>query len=285
MPERANTATSHRFKLVRSQKSCQGVPSLSAFQKFLWMCVVLLGSATSAMEPQASEENDAYRQLPKNVRQHVEEVRQSCKEIGVEPPYKLAGIQAMTINGIPAVSTDSGDLCGSPNAGINCTNRGCDFKIWEKQINGDWRETFSEHLYGKFVGINPDGSLRTLLVSISAQDDRCDLSEALKVTLISADSCEALVSYTASGWNWTFVGKPNPVPKGFTCSGVVRKAALSGLKIVSADGIVACFVDEDLTLKVTETCALDTSCTIEGHGEACSDGKCVHIKEISKIAR
>ena len=98
----------------------------AAASALVFMCA--LGSA-SAQSPDAQ-----YRKLPAEVRHYAESVRKSCIDLNPHSkPYDLMqGIDPVELGGAPALFVDAETLCNARMAGANCTNRGCDLKIWKR---------------------------------------------------------------------------------------------------------------------------------------------------------
>lgn len=85
------------------------------------------------------------------------------------------GISDITIEGQPAFIVDDGELC-SPfqSAGVNCSNRGCDLRIWKRTANGRWSLILEEHSRGKFISATEkEGSVTGTMakdINISGQE-------------------------------------------------------------------------------------------------------------------
>ena len=99
-----------------------------------------------------------FQQLPREIRQHAMEVRKSCKElVGENRTFDdMQGIQIVDLKGDGSrdIIVDNEGLCGSHMAGANCSNRGCDVRIYKEISRGAWRKIFEEHLYAKHFAID-----------------------------------------------------------------------------------------------------------------------------------
>lgn len=161
--------------------------------------LLLLGTQTGA------EDIAHLRDLPAPVRQHVQSVQRSCLEYDprAKPFAETSGIRAidLTGKGRRALLVDNLDLCREHMAGANCSNRGCDLRIWEQRPNGTWKLTFNEHAHGKFISVDRDtNKLQFMAISIYAGDPRCEPTQGRDYT--SGQSCDLLVTYENGRWRW-----------------------------------------------------------------------------------
>ena len=87
-----------------------------------------------------------FSQLPKEIRDHAVEVRKSCKELSGEDIKfdEMQGISVLDLKGDGSrdIVVDNEGLCGSHMAGANCSNRGCDVRIYKGTSTGQWRKIF-----------------------------------------------------------------------------------------------------------------------------------------------
>jgi hypothetical protein len=101
--------------------------------------------------------------LPADLRSYVNEVRQRCKELdsASQPHEVMQGIWPLDLdgNGSHDFMVDAQQLCNGWLKGGNCTNRGCDLKIWKKVDQRVWRKIFDEHLYAKFISASSQRGL------------------------------------------------------------------------------------------------------------------------------
>jgi hypothetical protein len=145
-----------------------------------------------------------YDQLPKELRDTVREIRASCKELDPEfKPYAIdQGITIVDLEGTRSrdIMLDAEDVCNGRMAGANCTNRGCDLKIWKQTGATSWRKIFDEHLHRKFISLSEDNRFRLMAVSIYAGDPRCKPNP--KASHTSGQSCDLLVYYRNHAWVW-----------------------------------------------------------------------------------
>jgi hypothetical protein len=174
--------------------------------KFLAAAVVIAALAIlSQFEPALAEMPDLqYQQLPADLRNYVEGVRQSCKELDGEfKPYNLMQgitVVALDTEGSRDLLVDAEELCNARMAGANCTNRGCDLKIWKEVGQRSWRKIFDEHLHRKFISTSEQGRLKLMVVSVYAGSPRCGPLPGRNYT--SGQSCDAMVRYRNGSWIW-----------------------------------------------------------------------------------
>src|SRR5713101_4244164 len=116
--------------------------------------VQLIGTSAFAQLP----ESLTFQQLPREIRNHAIEVRKSCAGLAGDDRtfYEMQGIQILDLmgDGSRDIVVDNEGLCGSHMAGANCSNRGCDMRIYKEISKGVWRKIFDEHLYGKYLAID-----------------------------------------------------------------------------------------------------------------------------------
>jgi hypothetical protein len=75
-----------------------------------------------------------YDQLPKEIRDEVDETRAACKKLGAEDdPYFGSGLQIIDLDGKGSrdILLDYQHVCNGWFKGGNCSNRGCDLRIWK----------------------------------------------------------------------------------------------------------------------------------------------------------
>jgi hypothetical protein len=145
-----------------------------------------------------------FQQLPAEVQTYVDSVRKSCKELDQEsqPSDAMQGIAVVDLDGDGSrdLFVDAEELCNTRMAGANCTNRGCDLKIWKQTGTSAWRKIFDEHLYRKFVSMSDNSRLSLMAVSVYAGDPHCGAPAGEFFT--SGQSCDALVRYQNGQWLW-----------------------------------------------------------------------------------
>jgi len=141
-----------------------------------------------------------YPGLPAEVRAYAEKVRAKCKE--AEPDFKpydeMQGITLIKLGDARALLVDAEQLCDSWIKGGNCTNRGCDLKIWRQA--GAWSKVFDQHLHRKFISLDEQGRFNLMAVSIYAGDPHCKPAQGKEYT--SGQSCDALVRYRDGNFVW-----------------------------------------------------------------------------------
>jgi hypothetical protein len=160
--------------------------------------ILIVTSAVSA--PQEFK----FETLPHEVRMHVEEIRDRCME--ADPQFKpydpMQGITVVDLDGsAAALIVDNEELCAPVRAaGFNCTNRGCDLKIWKQIDRLTWRVVFDEHLYRKFISVTDDGGFAGMVASIYAGSPQC--RPPPNVEYSSGRSCYVLIKYRKGRWVW-----------------------------------------------------------------------------------
>jgi len=162
-------------------------------------------TAASSSYGQAMSQAE-FDRLPKEVRATIQNIRTSCKELDPDfTPYAIdQGITIIDLDGSKAIMVDAEDVCNGWVAGANCSNRGCDLKIWKQTGTNVWRKVFDEHLYRKFISLSDDNRFRMMAVSIYAGDPRYKPNPKKDYT--SGMSCDALVRYRNNNWTWEKIG-------------------------------------------------------------------------------
>jgi hypothetical protein len=154
--------------------------------------------------PLAAQSNLEFGQFPKDVRDHVSEVRKACKEENPEMTFSdMQGIQVLSLKGDGArdIVVDNEGLCGAHLAGANCSNRGCNLTIYKEVSKGQWRKSFDEQLYDKFLAIDWEQMrLQLIVASIYAGDPRCQPNPRKEYS--SGMSCNVIATYRNERWNW-----------------------------------------------------------------------------------
>jgi hypothetical protein len=131
--------------------------------KFATIAAVFLGGTSVALgQPKLPE---SFDELPKIVRDNVDETRAACREQYVgeenepwkEPSHPTKGITAFYLGGSPAVLVDNHQVCGSDVAikGANCHTWGCDLVIYRK-VNGGWKKVLDEPVHDHVLNVNHD---------------------------------------------------------------------------------------------------------------------------------
>ncbi len=144
-----------------------------------------------------------FQDLPRAIQTHVKEVRQTCSELSRDtiPTDEMQGIQQITLESSQAILVDNLQLCTDHLPGANCSNRGCDLVIWQFENTGSWTQTFSEHLHGRELDIDPQTrQLHSMSVGLYAGDTRCAPTPGRDYT--SGQSCRLNVTYTNGRWNY-----------------------------------------------------------------------------------
>ena len=165
---------------------------------------------TTRIAPPPSVEESAlsFQQLAREVREHAAAVRKSCAEH--EPSFKvendMQGIKILSLKGDGArdLVVDNEGLCGTQWAGANCSNRGCDLRIYKEVSLGQWRKVFEEHLHAKYLTIDYDRMrLQLIVATIFAGDPRCKPNP--NRTYTSGMSCNLIATYRDDRWNWQLI--------------------------------------------------------------------------------
>jgi hypothetical protein len=179
-----------------------------------WVLATALMAAAffaASSSPAAAATKIRYQQLPPEIRHYVERIRKSCRELYA--PYrartKLQGIRVIDLNGDGSrdLMIDAEHLCADWVPGANCSNRGCDLKIWKQVGRNSWKKIFDEHLYKKTISIGGNGRLNKMAVSVYAGGPHCDPDSGKSYT--SGQSCDATVYYRDNHWIWEKVAAAN----------------------------------------------------------------------------
>jgi hypothetical protein len=174
---------------------------------------IVLAAYLLSVLPVTAEPTLDFKQLPKEVRDHAIDVRNSCQEYtskggGEEEGAfdDMQGIQILDLKGDGSrnIFVDNEGLCGRAMPGANCSNRGCDFRIYKEVSRGQWRKIFDEHLHDKFLAIDWDKMrLQLMIVSIYAGDPRCKPNRRKDYT--SGSSCNLIVRYRNNKLDWELI--------------------------------------------------------------------------------
>jgi hypothetical protein len=138
-----------------------------------------------------------YQQLPSEVRKYADDVHRSCKEQDdqSQPLDLMQGITVLDLDGSGARDflVDAETLCNSSIKGGNCSNRGCDLKIWKQTGQRSWRVMFDQHVSRKFVSTNEKDRLNLIALSTFAGSPQCEPERGKQYT--SGQMCDVLVRY------------------------------------------------------------------------------------------
>lgn len=163
-----------------------------------------------ALSTQAhTQENTLFSRLPSEVRSHVETVRGQCREFetNFKPRDPMVGIDFIDLEGTGSKSivVDDRALCdGLVIAGGNCSNRGCDIRIWKQDKSRKWREVLNEHARQQFVLKDHDNDrFKLMIISIYVGDPRCKPDPKRNYT--SGMSCDIIARYKRGNWTWELV--------------------------------------------------------------------------------
>jgi hypothetical protein len=166
------------------------------------------------MEGVAQEQDEkTFDALPKEIRAHIGEIRQRCKETMADANFSkeldatslLRGTQELNLSdGSKIIVVDNEEICGNPIPAGNCSNRGCDLLIYKKTDRSNYRKIFDEHLHGKYIAVDYSNykhpRFQLLVASIYAGDKRCKPEPGKDYT--SGMSCNLIVTYRNGRWVW-----------------------------------------------------------------------------------
>lgn len=145
-----------------------------------------------------------FDQLPSEIRNHIDGVRRACKDANEDFKVRdlMQGVKIVDLNGggLQGVMVDDETLCDAPIAGVNCSNRGCDLKIWQRVGSASWKKVFDEHLQRKVISLSGN-RFKSMAISIYAGHPRCNPDP--KLTYTSGQNCNVVVQYRNGGWVWT----------------------------------------------------------------------------------
>lgn len=169
------------------------------FKSFLLLVFTALAACAAF-----AEGDFRYQDLPPEIRTHIEGIRASCKEGMPEfrPYSEMDGVTILDLdgNGHQDVMVDNEWLCEGSQHGYNCTNRGCDLKIWKQVAPQRWQKIFDDHLYRKFISVTDDGRLAAIAASIWAGSKECHPPRGKEFT--SGVSCDVLIHYRGGRWRY-----------------------------------------------------------------------------------
>jgi hypothetical protein len=181
--------------MARAMQRCVGVQTAASV---VWLIFWQINVA-AAQPPELH-----FRQLPNDVRTYVEDVRKSCTALdpSSKPYDAMQGISVIDLDGDGSrdLLVDAEQVCNSWLKGGNCSNRGCDLKIWKQTGRHGWRKIFDEHLYRKFISLSEDRQIRLMAVSVYAGDPHCEPVSGKEYT--AGQSCDALIFYADKTWRW-----------------------------------------------------------------------------------
>ncbi len=166
---------------------------------------MIAAALLSGICPSFAAETLSYPDLPSDVRAHIEDIRDRCKE--GDPDNKLYsdmdGVRIIHLNGDAAndILVDDEELCGGRRAaGENCTNRGCDLTIWQQVGPRRWQKVFNDHLYQKFISVDENDWFAAIVASIYAGSKECHPPPGAEFT--SGRSCDVIIRYKHGKWNY-----------------------------------------------------------------------------------
>lgn len=170
-----------------------------------WTRLIMLATFLAWGSASVAQSNLQFQQLPREIREHAAEVRRACK--AENPDFELRndmqGIEVLSLKGDGAsdIIVDNEWLCNGQMPGGNCSNRGCDLRIYKEVVRGQWRKVFEEHLHAKYLTIDYERvRLQLIIASIYAGDPRCKPNPNKNYT--SGMSCNLIVTYRDDRWNW-----------------------------------------------------------------------------------
>lgn len=165
---------------------------------------VRCSSAPGYFVHDASLPDASLKALPSEIVRWVQDVQQQCIVNGGDllRPTFGQGVVFTDIddNGGADILIDARDLCGEWIKGGNCSNRGCDLKIWRQSAPNVWTKVFDEHLHRNFLSFDEARRLRLMVVSIHAGDRRCKPSPGRDYS--SGEKCDLIVSFQGGRWVW-----------------------------------------------------------------------------------
>ena len=153
-----------------------------------------------------------YAQLPAVVRKHVEDVRAECRKYQPDlvPKHKMQGITQFELDGdgLTDVYVWDGKVCNGRHAGVNCSNRACNFSIYKQVKPGRWKLVFEESLYGQYVVLDWWKALRfqLLVAAIYAGDKECEPDPKMEYS--SGFSCNVLIRYRKGRFEYERIRVP-----------------------------------------------------------------------------
>jgi len=160
------------------------------------LAVVLLASGAPGVLAQSRLQG-----LPGEIRAEVEEVRKACAEYMASfvPADEMQGVKRIRLAGRAAILVDHQSLCNGRRATANCSNRGCDLKIWVREATGAWRLSFNEHAYDRTLRIDrPSGRFRSMSVDLYAGHPWCNPEPGKTYT--TGRSCRLTIRYVNGRW-------------------------------------------------------------------------------------
>jgi hypothetical protein len=165
---------------------------------------MMLVLAVMFTPPALCQSTMKYQQLPAEIRSYIDEIHDRCQE--TDPEFRLfdtmEGISVITLEGRGSrdLMVDAQRLCNDQwIKDGNCTNRGCDLKIWKQTGAKSWKKVFDEHLHRKFISVIDD-RFRLMAASVYAGDAHCNPDP--KKFYTSGQSCDVMIYYRNGNWVW-----------------------------------------------------------------------------------
>jgi hypothetical protein len=179
--------------------------------------VICLGFVTAIGSAHAQETTILYSQIPVNIRSEVDRVRGECREAlsnsdekmdlnsdmdGIEIGYLLSPNRK-------SILVDYSKICGPTfqSAGVNCSNRGCDLKIWQDRGDGRFAKVYDDHLYSRYILYrftqNGRAEIKRMTISIWAGDPRCRPQKDAEFT--SGKSCDLDARWINGKWSYELI--------------------------------------------------------------------------------
>ncbi len=152
--------------------------------------------------------SNAQTALPPEVRKHISSIRDSCNELNPDFPLvdAMQGVAFISLSGDGSadILVDNRRLCAGEMRGANCSNRGCDLKIWKQTGTSSWELVFHEHLQETFISLDREaGRFQKMVVSIYAGDPRCQPAKQKHYT--SGQSCDLTVTFRDGTFRWDVI--------------------------------------------------------------------------------
>jgi hypothetical protein len=161
------------------------------------LCCCLATAKALAQEPLLT-----FDKLPAVIQKHVQEVRQSCKEMNSaeEVPDAMQGISTFYLTGERrlAVLVHDRSLCSQAYKGANCHTYGCDLSVYASAANGEWAKILDEPISGPlFLSVSVKSEFILAAVSVTGKYDKlCGGRSA------QSPYCDFLLYWKRGQWAW-----------------------------------------------------------------------------------
>ncbi len=166
---------------------------------------VILAVASQSNQVLAQISGMKFKDLPADVRNHANEIRGRCKELGWGGKLhsRMQGIAITDLDGDGSrgLIVENEKLCDGYFPGANCSNAGCDLLIWKQVDRRSWKKIFDHQLSKIFISLGGENRrFQLMVVSIYAGSPQC--KPVPGKSYFKGETCDALVRYQKGKMVW-----------------------------------------------------------------------------------